>query len=287
MEKTEGFIATKNGKVWYRKSGRGNGHPLIIVHGGPGCSYDYLESMEDLGRHREVIFYEQIGCGKSDKFPSNAKYVPETFIHELGEVVGFFDFDKFHLLGQSWGAAVTTSYALNSPENLESLVLADPYISSPRWMEDAKRLIAKMPQKKRAALLHGAPESEEYKTASREYYARYVIRPSTLPKNANLGALNNFMYEKMWGPKEFLVTGSLKNFDLVPVLKHIKVPVLLTCGRYDEATPEAIEHYKSLIPNAKTEVFENSAHFPFWNERLRFMQVIENFLKQIESTPAL
>lgn len=52
--------------MWYRRCGSGPGLPLLTLHGGPGAGHDYLEPLEALGDEREVTFYDQLGCGRSD-----------------------------------------------------------------------------------------------------------------------------------------------------------------------------------------------------------------------------
>ena len=64
MRREEGFVQVDGYQVWYRRSGEG-GIPLLILHGGPGAGHDYLESLEALAADREVIFYDQLGCGRS------------------------------------------------------------------------------------------------------------------------------------------------------------------------------------------------------------------------------
>lgn len=278
----QGYIKTKNGRVWFKVAGKSKGIPVFLVHGGPGCSHHYLQPLEDLGRSRPVIFYEQINSGKSDKLTDQAKWTPQTFFEELGEVVSYFDFEEYHLLGQSWGSAVVTGFALEKPKGLKSLVLSDPYIGTPMWMKDATRLLSRLPAKMQEILAGGDTESEEYKHASLEYYYRHVNRMKKIPAAISKSPFNNEMYQAMWGPKEFQLIGSLEKFDLAPRLKEIKVPVLLISGKYDEATPEANRYFASLISKATTKVLPNSAHLPFWTDRKEYMKAVEDFLEKSE-----
>ena len=90
--------------------------------------------------------------------------------------------------------------------------------------------------------------------------------------------MNRDLYGYMWGPTEFAATGTLKSLDLIPRLKEIATPVLLLCGRFDEATPQALEVYKSKLPNSKIKVFEKSAHMPQWTQRIEYIASIRKFL---------
>lgn len=67
MNAEEGSIQVTGGKVWYKLLGKGMaGSPLLIVHGGPGATHDYLEPLQALADERPVVFYDQLECGQSD-----------------------------------------------------------------------------------------------------------------------------------------------------------------------------------------------------------------------------
>ncbi len=71
MNGQEGFIAVPGGNIWYGiLVKRQTGLPLLLLHGGPGFPHDYLEPLEPLSNERPVIFYDQLGCGNSDR-PQN------------------------------------------------------------------------------------------------------------------------------------------------------------------------------------------------------------------------
>lgn len=284
MNKAEGTISVEGGNVWYKIVGETNNTPLILLHGGPGYPHDYLEPLEDLSLNRQVLFYDQLGCGNSDKTTDPTLWTVEQFVKELHTIIETLGFEKYHILGHSWGSALAVAFALTKSKGLASLILSDPYISTPLWVKDAKRLIGLLSQDMQNALTRGIEESEEYKRASEEYYAQFVrgIDPYPEPFQRANKKLNRELYRYMWGPKEFQPTGTLLDFDLTSQLSEINVPVLLLCGLNDEATPEACDYYKSLLSNAQVKVFEDSAHFPFWNKREEYMQTVESFLKGVE-----
>lgn len=61
----EGTIAVPGGRVWFQRIGGGPGRPLLVVHGGPGLPHNYLAPLRRLSDEREVIFWDQLGCGNS------------------------------------------------------------------------------------------------------------------------------------------------------------------------------------------------------------------------------
>jgi pimeloyl-ACP methyl ester carboxylesterase len=91
------------------------------------------------------------------------------------------------------------------------------------------------------------------------------------------------VYQYLWGPTEFLGTGTLKDYDCTGRLHEIRTPTLLTCGRYDEITPASTTWYQSLIPHSEMVVFEQSAHMPHLEEPEQYRRVIRTFLRHLES----
>ncbi len=286
-ESKEGFIQVTGGRVWYRLVGKKKGIPLIVLHGGPGLPHDYLEPLEDLSNERQIIFYDQLGCGNSDWPDDNSLWTVERFVEELGQIIKALKLEQYNLFGHSWGTGLAASFALTRPEGLLSLVLAGSFLSTALWEKDAEKLIKQLPQNIQAILKRhiepGFVDSDEFINASDEFYKRFVWRMDYHP-DAVLRAkkkMNEKIYNFMWGPKEFAATGTLKNFDITPRLSEINNPVLLICGRYDEVTPETTEYYKSLFPNARMKVFENSAHRHQWTDREEYIHTIQNFLTEV------
>jgi len=279
MKREEGFIQTRGGKVWYEIVGDKNKTPLIVLHGGPGYPHDSLAPLENLANERKVIFYDQLGCGNSQK-SDRSFWTVEYFVEELGEVVKSLRLKNFHLFGHSWGAGLAVAFALTKPKGLKSLILSDPYISTPHWEKSVARLLKELPKNMQDALKSEDFDSKEYKKASDEFYYRFLYRQKNLSV-ASLKAefkMNIELYNYMWGPSEFNASGTLKKFDLSPRLSEIKAPVLLLCGRFDEATPESTEQFKNLLPNARIKVFEKSAHMPHWTEQKEYLATISKFL---------
>ena len=289
MNEQEGFIDVTGGKVWYRIAGSGNSVPLMVLHGGPGYPHDDLEALDPLADQRPVVYYDQLGCGKSDRPDDLSLWKAQRFVEELGQVRYALGLDKVHILGHSWGSMLATDYALTQPEGLVGLILASPPISVPRWLEDAERLKATLPVEVQEAIAKhetaGTVESEEYQEATKEFNKRFVCRLDPWPEvmiksEAGIGKV---VYETMWGPTEFYMTGNLADYDRSGQLKEIKAPTLFTCGRYDEATPESTAWYQSLLPGSELAILEHSAHMTHLEETERYIGIVRGFLDRAEA----
>ncbi len=280
----ESYMKTKNGRVWYKLIGNPRGTPLILVHGGPGYPHNYLKPLEALSNRRKVLFYDQLGCGLSGKSSDKSLWTLKLFTAELGQLVKHLGFEEYHLLGQSWGAAVAVSHAVKNPKGLRSVILSNPCISVPVWKKDAEKLISQLPSKMGRAIKEyekNRKSTKAFKEASREFYRRYVFRMGRDPKpvRESRKGMNVKMYTYMWGPEEYWATGTLRSLDLTKSLDKIKVPALLLSGRYDEATPSSLKLFASRMADARVKIFNNSAHFPFWNEKKKYIAAVEEFLE--------
>ncbi len=281
----EGFIDVPGGKVWYRIVGSGNATPLLLLHGGPGFPSDYLSRLSKLSDERPIVFYDQLGCGKSDRPINKSLWKTERFVEELVTVRQTLKLDDVHILGHSWGTMLATDYMLTKPRGVHSLILSSPAISIPRWLEDANRFRSELPSGVQATLKKhedaGTTQSDEYQNAVTEYYKLHLCRVFPFPPEMESTMKNAGMdvYLTMWGPSEFFGIGNLKDYDRTSRLKEVSVPVLFTAGQYDEATPETTRFYQSQIPGSSMVVFENSSHMAMLEETDRYIQVVRDFLK--------
>lgn len=190
-----------------------------------------------------------------------------------------------HLLGQSWGAAVVADYALGpQAADVASLILSGPLLSTNHWLADQKAYIDLLPKKTRdvinACEARGEFSSESYQEAMTEYYQKHVCRLQPWPEclNRAMTKLNPAVYEHMWGPSEFTVTGVLRNFDRSDRLHELPMPVLLTCGEYDEAAPKTVQFFASQMPKAETSVFAGASHEHHLEKTDQFLNAVRDFL---------
>jgi L-proline amide hydrolase len=280
-------------ETWYRVVGdlQAEAAPLVLLHGGPGATHDYLLPLTDLAGDRAVVFYDQVGNGRSTHYPERGAdfWTVELFVRELHNLAdGLGIADRHHVLGSSWGGFLAQEYALTHPPGLRSAVLADTAASFPDFVSEANRLRQDLPPEVEETLKRheeaGTTDSEEYEEACMVFYKRHVCRldpwPQELVDAFGWIAKDPTVYHTMNGPSEFHVVGSIKDWNVKQRLREIDVPVLLVSGRYDEATPALQETLKAGIPNCEWTVFEESSHTPHMEERKSYMQVVGDWLAQ-------
>jgi len=293
---SEGFVPFRGHRTWYRVVGErevAGRLPLVLINGGPGATHDYFEPLADWARAgRRIVFYDQLGSGDSDHPHDPDLWTVELFVAELRAVREALGLAHCHLLGQSWGGLLALEHALAHPQGIASLTLADPLVSAPQWGAEAARLRAELPADVQEALTRheaaGTTASAEYEEAMMVYYARHVCRldpwPECLLRAFARLAADPEVYQTMWGPSEFHVTGTLRDWDVRGRLSSIAVPALVLGGRHDECTPAIQEDLHRRLLGSEWVVFEQSAHLPHLEEPERFREVVEAFLARVEGT---
>jgi len=291
----EGTIQLKNGyRIWYRQVGAGGTTPLLTLHGGPGSGHDYLEPLEQLAKDRPVLFYDQLGCGKSDHPDNPTLWKLERFVREIDEVRNALGLQKIHLFGQSWGGILAIEYMLSQPKGVASLILADSCASMPQLREELKRLKAKLPKEIRTTLDQceaiGDFQTPECRSALLAFYKRHVCRLPTKPDyllRTMENLKDNPVYKTMNGPNELVVSGNLKGWNRIERLSEIAVPTLILSGRYDEITPACSETIRRGIAGSQQVVFEKSSHIPHIEEKDRYLETLSRFLAQMDKNASL
>jgi proline-specific peptidase len=244
-----------------------------VLHGGPGGTHLPLEGLSVLAQQgRRVVLYDQLGSGDSSRPDDPALWTVETFVEQLQSVRDGLGLDELHLFGSSWGGMLALEYAFTKPPGLKSLILNSTPTSAPRWAEETLRLHADLP-----------PGLDE-KQAEEEFKRRHIIRldpePEVLARaRAKFGTQ---VYETMWGPNEFTVTGTLKGWDVIDQLGEIDVPTLITSGRYDECTPKLVEPLHQGIAGSEWVLFEETAHMAYLEEPERYLETLGGFLDRVE-----
>ena len=283
----KGYINVDGGKIWYRVVGKGSKTPILLLHGGPGVPSYYLKPMGELGADRKIIFFDQLGCGKSDHITDTSLMTVDHYVEEVAKVVEHFGLKDYYLFGQSWGTMLGTEFYLKHPEGIKGVILSSPAISIPRWLKDADSLISLLPDSIQHAIRtnekiknYNAPE---YKKGVQVFYENFVARK--LPWSADVDS--SFIqigkqYEFMNGPSEFTIVGPLKSFDQTDRLHEIKVPTLFITGEYDEACPTTVKYYQSLVPGAKLEIIPGAGHLTMQDAPEKSNKVVSDFLNSIE-----
>lgn len=281
----EGTVAVPGGNVWFKKVGSGAGLPLLVVHGGPGLPHNYLASLERLADERQVIFWDQLGCGNSEH-PANVElWTMDRSVAEVDAVVRALGLTRFHLFGNSWGGMLAQQYVLDATTGAVTLTISNSTASMPRFSADVARLKSDLDAATQSAIARhqaaGSTHSAEYQAAIRTWNETYLCRVRPWPRELRdaFRRMGTEIFETMFGPSDFDVGGTIRSWDVLDRLAEITLPTLVIAGRFDECAPEHMRDMHKKIEGSRFELFESSAHMPFIEEPGRFDLVMRDFLR--------
>jgi proline-specific peptidase len=285
MAQLEGTIAVPGGIVWFKRVGGGTGRPLLAVHGGPGLPHNYISSLERLADEREVIFWDQLGCGNSERPSDPALWTMERSVAEMDAVVKELGLNGFHIFGNSWGGMLAQQYALDVGPRAASLTISNSIASIPQFSEMVTRLKADLDPATQSAIdrheAAGTTHSPQYQAAIRTWNETYLCRVRPWPAELEdaFRRMGTEIFETMFGASDFNIVGTIRNWDVFDRLTEIALPTLVLAGRFDECVPEHMWDMHQRIAGSQFELFESSAHMPFIEEPDRFDQVMREFLR--------
>lgn len=287
MKIEEGFVPFEGYRTWYRRVGESKEGklPLLVLHGGAGSAHDYLEFLDGIAAFgREVIYYDQLGCGKSSlDEPRPDLWTAELFEREIDVVRQALGLKELHILGHSWGGMLAMQYAIHGTEGVRSMVVASSPPSMALWEEETHRLIDLLPEEHRRAILQseatGDYDNPAYKEAEKVYGYRHV--DSLDPKPHCMRAQEGEVYYVMNGPSEFTITGKMKDWDITEELGKITLPVLLTSGTDDEATPLMVKTIYDRLPDVRWELLKGT-HAVHAERPEEYNRIVEDFIKEFD-----
>lgn len=290
MKITEGYMPFEGFKTYYRIVGEATEgkKPLVLLHGGPGSTHNYFEVLDKIAEGgRQVVMYDQIGCGNSFVEGHPELFNADTWIKELVALREHLGLDEIHLLGQSWGGMQAIWYALEyKPKGIKSYILSSTLSSASLWEIEQKRRISYMDEADQKALLDavntGDYSSKEYGDALDKFMKMYCAGevtendPECLRRPKKSGAE---AYVVGWGHNEFSPSGTLAGYEFTDRLHEIEEPCLITSGAIDLCSPYIAKTMYDRIPNSKWELFQYSRHMPFVEENEKYIKVLTEWLE--------
>ncbi len=285
----QGYVHVPGGRIWYRIVGTGKGTPLLTLHGGPGVPHYYLKPLAGVGADRPVIFFDQLGAGRSDRVTDPGLFTIPKYVERLDSLRHRLGLREVHLYGQSWGTILGTEYVLAHPEGVRSLILSSPALDIPRWGADANELVATLPDSLQEAIRRGDStgdfQSPAYQAATQAYYQRYLARkqPWSADIDSAFAGMDTVQYYALNGHSEFTMDGGLKDYDITDSLPSLHLPVLYIAGQYDEARPPTVRSFAARTPDAILSITPNAGHLTMQDDSAHDVETIRSFLRRVDA----
>jgi len=282
-------------KVWTKRFGNNPRIKILLLHGGPAMTHEYMECFESFFPKEGFEFYEydQLGSYYSDQPNDSSLWTTERFVEEVEQVrkaIGA-DSGNFYVLGNSWGGILAMEYALKYQKNIKALLVANMVASAPEYGKYAREVLA--PQFDPAVLKEikaieakGDFSNPRYmELLIPNFYHQHLCRLDEWPDGFNraLKHVNGEIYTMMQGPSEFGISGRLANWDIKDRLKEIKVPTLMIGAKHDTMDPKAMEEQSKLVQHGRYLYCPNGSHLSMWDDQQVFMTGVIQFIKDVDT----
>lgn len=280
-------------RVWTRRHGN-SPMKVLLLHGGPALTHEYLECFQSFFPQADIEFYEydQLGSYYSDQPTDTSLWTIERFVEEVEQVRQALQLDasNFFLLGNSWGGMLAMEYALKYQDHLKGLIICNMTADFDKYEAYNAKLRAQL----RPGLLdtlssyesRGAYQDPVYlDLVFNEYYRRHICRLEEWPEPImrSFKHINGGVYEYMQGPSEFVPGGILKHWSVWDRLPELRVPTLTVGAKYDTMNPEEMEQMSKLVQNGSYLYCPNGSHLCMWDDQQVFMEGVIDFIHRVGS----
>ena len=292
-------IETPKGRfrVWTKRIGNNPTIKVLLLHGGPGVTHEYLEAFDSYFPSAEIeyYYYDQLGSYYSDQPDVPELWDLPRFVEEVEQVRQALGLgrENFYLFGHSWGGILAIEYALKYQQHLKGLIISNMMASIPAYNEYAQTVI--MPAMDQTVLA----EIKEYEKAGdyenprymellfEHHYVEHVLRMPLEewpdPVNRAFKHLNKAVYIPMQGPSELGASGKLVHWDRTADLEKIEIPTLIIGAQYDTMDPEHMEWMAGAVPNGRYLHCPNGSHMAHYDDQETYFDGLINFIHDVDS----
>lgn len=283
-----------NFKVWTKRFGNNARVKVLLLHGGPAMTHEYMECFESFFPQQGFEFYEydQLGSYYSDQPVDSSLWTTARFVEEVEQVRKALGLSKenFFLLGNSWGGILAMEYALKYQDNLKGLIICNMMASCPDYDKYNENVLQK---KMNPAVVDSILQMEEKNDfanpnymdlLTKHYYTQHICRLKEWPDavNRSFKHVNSTVYSMMQGPSEFGIGGRLANWDIKAQLPKITVPVLTVGAKFDTMDPEHMKWMSTQMRQGHYLFCPEGSHLSMWDDQQHFFPGVINFIRDVD-----
>ena len=264
---------------------RGNGYPLIVLHGGPGLDHhefgDYLDPLCDQFR---LLLVDQRAQGKSDMCPEST-WTLEQMAKDVVSLADALNLKKYAVLGHSYGAFVALQNAVDFPGHAAQTIVSGG-IPSAKFLSVVQENLQKLePVDVREKVI--ASWDREANVKTQEEFAELMHDQMPFhfgnPLDPCIADYEERTMDTVYAPAmlRHFSQAEYGGIEVEDRLKDVTQPVLVCTGRLDRVcTVEAAEAIRNGLPQAESVIFEHSGHMTFVEETERYLHVVRDFLNR-------
>ena len=285
-----------NFKVWTKRFGNNPTTKVLLLHGGPAMTHEYMEAFESFFPKANIEFYEydQLGSYYSDQPTDSSLWTIDRFVDEVEQVRKALNLDSsnYFLLGNSWGGILAMEYALKYQQHLKGLIICNMMASCPDYDKYAKEVLAKQMDPKVLDTIQHLEATNDFQNPKYfellmpNFYKQHICRLEEWPDPVNraLKHVNGAIYTMMQGPSEFGIGGRLTNWDRKADLPKISVPTLTVGATHDTMDPEHMRWMSTQVKQGQYLHCPNGSHLSIWDDQQVFMNGVIKFISGVSGT---
>ncbi|MFC3809288.1 proline iminopeptidase-family hydrolase [Lacihabitans lacunae] len=282
-------------KVWTKRFGSNPKIKILLLHGGPAMTHEYMECFETFFQKEAFEFYEydQLGSYYSDQPTDLSLWTTERFVEEVEQVRKAINADStnFYVLGNSWGGILAMEYALKYQKNLKGMIVANMVASAPEYGKYAEEVLGKQMKPEVLTEVKALEAKKDFANPRYmellipNFYQEHLCRLKEWPDGFNraMKHVNGEIYTLMQGPSEFGISGRLANWDIKNRLKEITTPTLMIGAKHDTMDPKAMEEQSKMVQNGSYLYCPNGSHLAMWDDQKVFMDGVIKFIKEVDA----
>ncbi|MGB6501059.1 MAG: proline iminopeptidase-family hydrolase [Thermoplasmata archaeon] len=287
----DGYARVRGKRLYYRRVGRSARGTVLVLHGGPGSTHEYLTPLADLvGAGFELIFYDQLGCGRSERPITYRDYTIAANADDAEVLRRRLKLGRVHLYGHSYGGALALEAAVRYPRAWTSVVVASGFASMRALWRARRRRVSQLSPANRRAWLRfertgvstaaSARAAEEFRRRFSEHSVNrpYEVWLSFAHLNPRVLDAMGFRAPRIYD--EGFQQGTMAGWDITPKLSRLRMPMLITSGQFDHVTPACAREIHRLVPHSRLEVARGVGHQPFFEIRDRYISLLKDFFEK-------
>jgi proline iminopeptidase len=292
-------ITTPKGtfRVWTKRIGNNPRIKVLLLHGGPAMTHEYLEAFDSYfpGAGIEYYYYDQLGSAYSDQPTDASLWELPRFVEEVEQVrqaLGLTS-DNFYLFGHSWGGVLGIEYALKYQQNLKGLIISNMMASIPAYNVYAEKVLMPTMDQKVLAEVKAIEAKKDYENPHYmellvpAHYEKHILKAPFAewpePVQRSIKHLNAAIYIPLQGPSELGAGGKLLNWDRTADLPKIGVPTLVVGAKDDTMDPAFMEMMAKQMPKARYLYCPNGSHMALYDDQQVFFDGLVQFVKDVDA----
>jgi len=283
-------------RVWTKRIGNNPTVRLLLLHGGPGATHEYLEAFDSYFPVAgvEYYYYDQLGSYYSDQPDAPELWELERFVEEVEQVRQALGLDRknFYLYGHSWGGLLAIEYALKYQQHLKGLIISNMMASGPAYNEYATKVLMPAMDQEVLAEIKSLEAAEDYENPRymelliQHHYVRHILRKAhdqwPDPVHRAFKHLNPKVYIPMQGPSELGAGGMLALWDRAADLGRISVPTLVVGARYDTMDPAHMEWMASQVKKGRYLFCPQGSHLALYDDPEVYFRGLTQFIRDVD-----